>query len=82
MPGNYTTRRATHSAPTPAAFADIADHIVTLQAALDRAKAERDELVREARAVGVPFAALERWAGVSRRRLDQIAHGRITRKGG
>ncbi|HTE60371.1 MAG TPA: hypothetical protein VK631_08455 [Solirubrobacteraceae bacterium] len=36
----------------------------------------RDDLIREARAIGISYVALARWTGLGERRLDQIVNDR------
>lgn len=45
-------------------------------AAAEQARRDRDQLVREAHELGIPWTVLERWTGLSARHLHRIVHGR------
>lgn len=60
---------------TPEAFRQAESTVTEARSAYRAAVAARNGLVRDARAINVPYAALERWTGLSVRMLHDIVAG-------
>ena len=59
----------------PVPFWKANDAVEDSRRAYRAAVAARNDVIREARAVNVPYAALERWTGLSLRTLHDIVNG-------
>jgi len=60
---------------TPDAFRAANTAAREAQIAYRNAVRDRYDLIRDARAVGVPWVALSRWTGISARTLQDIVNG-------
>ena len=60
---------------TPDAFRAVNTAAREAQIAYRNAVRSRFDLIRDARAIGVPYVALARWTGISERTLHDIVNG-------
>lgn len=56
------------------ALTDACDEVKNAEHALTQARANRDDLIRDARMAKIPYGTIMRQTGLSRDRLIKIAH--------